>query len=73
MTIEVWFGKDDHLVRRLSVNLDYQVDLNQLMGSLAGASANKLPAGSTVHATAAVVINYHDFDVPVTIPIPTVG
>jgi hypothetical protein len=76
MTIEVWFGKDDHLVRRLSVNLDYNLDLNQLMGSLgaaAGASASRLPAGSTIHATAAVVINYHDFDAPVTINIPTVG
>jgi len=75
MTIEVWFGKDDHLVRRLNVNLDYNIDLNQLMGSLGastGASGSRLPAGSTIHATAAVVINYHDFDAPVTINVPTV-
>jgi hypothetical protein len=76
MTIDVWFGKEDHLVRRVSVNADYRVDLNQLMGSLgaaAGASASRLPAGATIHAIATVVINYHDFDSPVTISVPTVG
>jgi hypothetical protein len=76
MTIDVWFGKDDHLVRRVSVNLDYNVDLNQLMGSLgaaAGSSASRVPAGSTIHATASVVINYHDFDAPVTISIPSIS
>src|SRR3979411_2433797 len=30
MTIEVWFGKDDHLVRRLTTDADYTVDLNQV-------------------------------------------
>jgi hypothetical protein len=74
MTVEVWFGKDDHLVRRVSTDADYTVNLNQLMGSLgssAGASSKNLPAGSSIHATAHVVINYHDFDAPVTISIPT--
>ena len=76
MTIDVWFGKDDHLVRRVSVNADYSVDLNQLLGSLgapAAGSGGRLPAGATIHAVAAVVINYHDFDAPVTISIPTVS
>ena len=76
MAIEVWFGKDDHLVRRMNVNLDYNIDLNQLMGSLgpsAGASGSRLPAGSTIHASAQVVINYHDFDAPGTISVPTVS
>jgi hypothetical protein len=75
MTIEVWFGKDDHLVRRISTDADYTVDLSQLMGSLgaAAASGSRLPAGSTIHAIAHVVLNYHDFDAPVTISIPTVG
>jgi hypothetical protein len=75
MTIEVWFDKDDHLVRRLLTNADYTIDLNQLMGSLgaAGGSSSRLPSGSTIHATAQVTINYHDFDAPVTISIPTVG
>jgi hypothetical protein len=76
MTIEVWFGKDDHLVRRISTDADYHLDLGQLMGLLGGATAGSsagLPAGSGVHATAHVVINYHDFDAPVTISIPTVS
>jgi hypothetical protein len=75
MLVEVWFGKDDHLVRRLATDANYSIDLNQLMGSLgapAGASGS-LPAGSTIHATSHMVINYHDFDAPVTISIPTVG
>jgi hypothetical protein len=76
MTVDVWVGKDDHLLRRLSTDADYNLDLNQLMGSLGsitGTNSSRLPAGSTIHATAHVVINYHDFDKPVTISIPTVG
>jgi hypothetical protein len=74
MTVDVWFGKDDHLVRRVSVNADYSVDLNQLLGSLGAASAgSRLPAGASIHAVAAVTINYHDFDAPVTISIPTLS
>jgi len=75
MTVEVWFGKDDHLVRRVSTDADYTIDLSQLMGSLGAApkSGSPLPAGSTIHATAHIVINYHDFDAPVTISIPTVS
>jgi hypothetical protein len=75
MTVQVWFGKDDHLVRRISTDADYTIDLGQLMGSLGApaASSRTLPAGSSIHATAHVVINYHDFDAPVTISIPTVG
>jgi hypothetical protein len=75
MTVEVWFGKDDHLVRRVSTDADYSIDLNQLMGALGApaASGSQMPAGSSIHATAHVVINYHDFDAPVTISIPTVS
>jgi hypothetical protein len=74
MTVEVWFGKDDHLVRRVSTDADYTIDLNQFMGSLGptAKSGSQFPAGSSIHATAHVVINYHDFDAPVTISIPTV-
>jgi hypothetical protein len=43
------------------------------LGSITGANGSRLPAGSTIHATAHVVINYHDFDAPVTISVPTVG
>jgi hypothetical protein len=75
MTVEVWFGKDDHLVRRVSTDADYTIDLNQFMGSLGATakSGSQFAAGSSVHATAHVVINYHDFDAPVTISIPTVS
>ncbi len=75
MTVEVWFGKDDHLVRRVSTDADYTIDLNQFMGSLGATSksGSQFPAGSSIHATAHVVINYHDFDAPVTISIPTVS
>jgi hypothetical protein len=76
MTIDVWFGKDDHLVRRVSVNADYTVDLNQLLGSLgasAATSGSQLPAGAAIHAIAAVTINYHDFDAPVTISVPSIS
>jgi hypothetical protein len=74
MTVEVWFGKDDHLVRRLMTDADYHLDLSQLMGSI-GATAPRssaVPAGSNIHATAHMVINYHDFDSQVTISIPTI-
>jgi hypothetical protein len=75
MTVEVWFGKDDHLVRRIGTDADYTVDLSQLMGSLGApaTSGSRLPAGSSIHAVAHVVINYHDFDAPVTISIPTIS
>ena len=75
MTVEVWFGKDDRLVRRVTTDADYTLDLSQLMGALGApsGSSSQLPAGSTIHATAHIEINYHDFDAPVTITIPTVG
>ena len=75
MTVDVWFGKDDHLVRRITTDADYTVDLSQLLGALGAPSGsnNQLPAGSSIHATAHIEINYHDFDKPVTISIPTVG
>ena len=75
MTIEVWFGKDDHLVRRITTDADYTVDLSQLMGALGapGGSNGGVPVGSTIHATAHIEISYHHFDAPVTISIPTVG
>jgi hypothetical protein len=75
LMVEVWFGKDDHLVRRVTTDADYTVDLSALMGALGapGGSSSRVPAGSSIHATAHIEINYHDFDVPVTIAIPTVG
>jgi hypothetical protein len=75
LTVDVWFGSDDHLVRRVTTDADYTVDLSALMGALGApaGSGSRVPAGSTIHATAHIEINYHDFDVPVTIAIPSVG
>jgi len=75
MTVDVWFGKDDHLVRRVTTDADYAVDLSQLMGALGAPSGSgaRVPAGSTIHAIAHIEIDYHDFDKSVTIAIPTVG
>jgi hypothetical protein len=107
-TVEVWFGKDDHLVRRVVSNATYNLDLNQLAANPVRASpapatgtcqagssgspgllpgltpppgfsppsglpvAPSFPPGSVVHATARLVVNYHDFNTAVTItpPIP---
>ncbi len=75
MTVEVWFGKDDHLVRRLVTDADYHLDLGQLMGSLGAGSpgSTNVPPGSNIHAVAHMLINYHDFNAPVTITIPSVS
>jgi len=75
MTVDVWFGRDDHLVRRVATDADYSVDLASIMGALGGSSGggSRLPAGMSIHATAHVVVHYSDFDSPITISIPTVG
>ena len=73
MTVEVWFGKDDHLVRRVSTDADYSIDLSQLMGSLGSAGSSTTQLSGSIRAVAHIVINYHDFDAPVTISVPTVG
>jgi hypothetical protein len=76
LTVDVQFGKDDHLVREVATDADYTVDLASLMGALgapASASSSALPAGASIHATAHVVVHYSDFDSPITISIPTVG
>lgn len=75
MTVEVWFGKDDHLVRKVVTDADYTVDLNSLMGAMGvpTGTSGSLPPGSSIHAVAHVLVHYHDFDSAVTISIPTVG
>jgi hypothetical protein len=75
IVVEVWFGKDDHLVRRVSLAMDYSANLSSLSGSMGGSSSSTTgtSAASNIHATANLVINYHDFDAPVTISIPSVG
>lgn len=75
LTVDVWTGADDHLIRRLSYDLDASVDLHQLaaLDPHASQAGWNVPAGSTAHLTAHVVINLHDFNAPVSVTAPTVG
>jgi hypothetical protein len=72
VSIEVWIGKDDHLLHRLKDDTDASIDLNQAMQ----ASGQPLPpgfsvpSGSSVHAVVHATIDYHDFNAPVTISVP---
>ena len=73
--LEVWIGKDDHLLHRLKDDTDATVDLNQVMQ----ASGQQLPpgftmpAGVTVHTVVHATIDYHDFNTPVTVSAPAVS
>jgi hypothetical protein len=77
LLVEVWFGKDDHLVRRLTTHADYNLDLSELLAALSGATGQKsstsVPPGSKLHAVADLSVHYHDFDTPVTITAPSLG
>ncbi len=72
LLIEAWFGKDDHLVRRISSDTDVTVDLAQLFSTL-GAGSGAVPSDSSVHVSGHLVMDYHDFNAPVTITVPQVG
>lgn len=73
--LEVWIGKDDHLLRRLKDDTDATIDLNQALQ----ASGQQLPPGitlppgSTVHAVVHSTLDYHDFNAPVTVTPPPVS
>ncbi len=76
--VEVWIGKDDHLLRRLRIDSTIGIDLNQLLSAFGGPgttppSTPTLPAGSTVNVKGQVVVDYHDFNAPVTITEPQVS
>lgn len=72
--LETWIGKSDYLPRRISVKEDFTMDLAKAMAVLgSGASlGTKLPAGD-VHFSANIVLNFHDFNAPVSIQAPTVN
>ena len=73
--LETWIGKSDYLPRRIRVKEDFTMDLAKAMGVLGGASlpsSTKLPAGD-VHFSADIVLNFHDFNAPVSIQAPTVN
>jgi hypothetical protein len=78
LTADVWTGTSDHLIRRLSYDVDVSADLHQLAGAAAdqaGAAASPLtiPAGSIARVTAHVVVDLRDFNSSVTIKAPTLG
>ncbi|HVH65957.1 MAG TPA: LppX_LprAFG lipoprotein [Candidatus Acidoferrum sp.] len=70
--IEVWIGKDDHLLHRLRDDTDANIDLNQVLQ----ASGQQMPPGftippgTTVHAVVHATIDYHDFNASVTVTVP---
>lgn len=72
--LETWIGKSDYLPRRISIKESFTMDLAKAMAVLgSGTSAgSKLPAGD-VHFTADIVLNFHDFNAPVSIKAPTVN
>jgi hypothetical protein len=73
--VEVWIGKDDHLLHRMKDDTDATIDLNKVMQ----ASGQQLPpgfpipAGATVHTVVHATIDYHDFNAPVTVSVPAVS
>lgn len=72
--LETWIGKSDYLPRRISVSEDFTMDLGKAMGVLGGSlpSTQKLPSGD-VHFTAHIVLDFHDFNTPVSIQAPAVN
>lgn len=73
--LEVWIGKDDHLLRRLKDDTDATIDLNQALQATGQAlpSGITIPPGAAVHAVVHATITYHDFDSPVTVSVPPVS
>ncbi len=67
LVLEVWFGKDDHLVRRISADASITLDVSQLTAIVGGAA---MSPGATAQMTQHSVINYHDFNAPVTVTAP---
>jgi hypothetical protein len=75
LALEVWIGKDDHLLHRLKDDTDTSVDLNQVMQAMGQSlpAGMSIPPGSTVHAVVHATIDYHDFNTPVTVSVPPVS
>ena len=73
--LEVWIGKDDHLLHRMKNDTDATIDLSKVMQ----ASGQQLPPGfpmppgATVHTVVHATIDYHDFNASVTVSVPPVA
>jgi hypothetical protein len=72
--LEVWIGKDDHLLHRMKSDTDATVDLKKVMDASGQQMPPgfSLPAGATVHTVVHATIDYHDFNAPVTVTVPAV-
>ena len=75
LQLEVWIGKDDHLLHRLKDDTDATIDLNQVMQASGQAMPPgiTLPPGATVHTVVHATIDYHDFNAQVTVSVPAVS
>jgi hypothetical protein len=81
ITLEVWLGKSDHLVRQIVSDARLSFSPGEMVQGLGqGRGTQGLPAksatpspGATSTVTAHAVIHYHDFNAPVTVSAPTVG
>ena len=78
LTVEVWIGKDDHLLRRLATDGDVQIDLSQLVSAFGGPGTSPpgspvVPPGASVQVKGHIVVDYHDFNAAVTITEPQVA
>jgi len=75
LQLEVWIGKDDHLLHRLKDDTDATIDLNQVMQASGQhlPPGFSLPSGATVHTVVHATIDYHDFNTPVTVSVPAVS
>ena len=78
VSADLWTGKDDHLVRRLSYDADLTADLSQLAGALTATAPAKapmfsLPAGSVAHLTAHIVVDLHDFNTQLKLQAPALS
>lgn len=73
--LEVWIGKDDHLLHQMKNDTDATIDLKKVMD----ASGQQLPpgfplpAGATVHTVVHATITYRDFNASVTVSVPAVS
>jgi hypothetical protein len=73
--LEVWIGKDDHLLRRVKDDTDASIDLDQALQATGQPlpSGLTIPPGASVHAVVHATIDYHDFNTAVTVSVPPVS
>jgi len=73
-TMEVWVGTSDHLVRRVTFNLDATMDLGGLGGfNLGGTSPKPAATPEPVHVTAHAQLDYSDFNQSIQVTPPPTG